>query len=301
MPACYSWCHVEQSGEGALPDRLRAHVRELAGTIGERHLGRPRALEAAAAYIEDALSASGVSVRRQEFRAAGHLVRNLEAEVAPGDQGPIFILGAHYDTVPGSPGADDNASGVAATLEIARRLAALPAGGRVSCAFFVNEEPPWFQTEDMGSLHYATALRARGEAVSGMLSLETIGYYDPAKGSQRYPFPLGMAYPDTGDFVGIVADRARRGFLRRVVRAFQKHSRFRVVGAALPAWVPGVSWSDQWAFWQQGFPAAMVTDTAPFRNPAYHTEDDTPDRLDYDALAAVTEALAAVTADLAGV
>jgi Zn-dependent M28 family amino/carboxypeptidase len=171
----------------------------------------------------------------------------------------------------------------------------------VRCAFFVNEEPPWFQTEEMGSLHYAKALRARGEAVSGMLSLETIGYYDRARGSQRYPFPLGIRYPDTGDFVGIVADRARRGFLGRVVRAFERRSRFPVVGAALPGWVPGVSWSDQWAFWQQGYPAAMVTDTAPFRNPAYHTEDDTPDRLDYEALASVTEALAAVTEDLAAV
>jgi Zn-dependent M28 family amino/carboxypeptidase len=292
---------VDAAGEGTLPDRLRAHVRELAGTIGERHLGRPRALEAAAGYIEQALAACGLSVRPQEFRAAGHLVRNLEAEAAPGSGGPWFVLGAHYDTVPGSPGADDNASGVAATLEIARRLAAAPAGRRVRWVFFVNEEPPWFQTGDMGSLHYASALRARGEAVCGMLSLETIGYYDRARGSQRYPFPLGMAYPDTGDFVGIVADRARRGFLRRVVRSFERHSRFRVVGAALPAWVPGVSWSDQWAFWQQGYPAAMVTDTAPFRNPAYHTEDDTADRLDYDALASVTEALAAVAGDLAAV
>ena len=292
---------MDQAGEGALPNRLRAHVRELAGAIGERHLGRPRALEAAAGYIEQALAACGLAVRRQEFRAGGHLVRNLEAEAAPASQGPWFVLGAHYDTVPGSPGADDNGSGVAATLEIARRLAEAPGARRVRCAFFVNEEPPWFQTEDMGSLHYAKALRARGEAVSGMLSLEAIGYYDRAKGSQHYPFPLGMAYPDTGDFVGIVADRARRGFLRRVVRAFERHSRFPVVGAALPAWVPGVSWSDQWAFWQQGYPAAMVTDTAPFRNPAYHTEDDTPDRLDYEALASVTEALAAVAADLAAV
>ena len=285
---------------GAAPDRLRAHVRELAGTIGERHLARPRALEDASAYIEDALASLDLPVRRQEFHAAGQRVRNLEAVLADGAS-PSFVLGAHYDTVPGSPGADDNASGVAAALEIARLLAESSPRRRVRCVFFANEEPPWFQTDEMGSLHYAKALRERGDRVSGMLSLESIGYYDRAKGSQRYPFPLGAAYPDTGDFVAIVADRARRGFLRRVVRSFESHSRFRVIGAAIPAWVPGVSWSDQWAFWQQGFPAAMVTDTAPFRNPAYHTEEDTPDRLDYTALASVTEALAAVAAELAGV
>ena len=285
----------------ALEGRLRAHVEALAGDVGERHLGRPRALERAGRYVHDALLACRLAPERQEFSVAGVRVFNLDAALGAAAGGPLVIVGAHYDTVPGSPGADDNASGVAAALEVARLVATSSPRTRVRCAFFVNEEPPWFQSGDMGSLHYARRLRAGGEEVAAMLSLESIGYYDGAKGSQRYPFPLGAVYPDTGDFIGIVSDRARRGLLRRVVRSFEAHSRFPVVGAAIPAWVPGVSWSDQWSFWQQGYPALMVTDTAPFRNPTYHTEHDTPERLDYRALAAVTQALAAVTLDLAAV
>jgi Zn-dependent M28 family amino/carboxypeptidase len=287
------------AAQPALPDRLRSHVRALAGTIGPRHVGRPGSLGDAAGYIERALAGLGLAPRRQEFSAGGDAVCNVEAAVGTAARGPIVVLGAHYDTVPGSPGADDNASGVAAALEIARLLGTERPAAEVRCVFFVNEEPPWFQSDDMGSVHYARRLRAQGIEVAGMLSLESIGYYDRAPQSQRYPFPLGAAFPHTGDFVGIVSDRKRRGLLRRVVRSFEQHSDFPVVGAAIPAWVPGVSWSDQWAFWQQGYPAVMVTDTAPFRNPHYHTADDTPERLDYAALARVTSALAAVALDLA--
>jgi Zn-dependent M28 family amino/carboxypeptidase len=281
---------------GGAPGRLHEHVQALAGSIGERHLGRPAALREAAAYIEGALAAAGLSASSQEFRAGGQAVRNLDAELGSGP-GPVVIVGAHYDTVPGSPGADDNASGVAATLEIARMLAG--SAPRVRCAFFVNEEPPWFQTEDMGSLHYARRARQRGEPIAAMLSLECIGYYAAGRGTQRYPAPLGLAFPDAGNFVALVSDRRSRALLRRVERGFRARAAFPVVAAALPGWVPGVSWSDQWAFWQQGYPALMVTDTAPFRNPAYHTAADVPADLDYVALATVTAALAGVAADLA--
>jgi Zn-dependent M28 family amino/carboxypeptidase len=279
--------------------RLEGHVRTLAGTIGERHLGRPRALRDAADYVERTLAAAGLSVSSQEFRAAGHDVRNLDVELGTG-AGPLVVVGAHYDTVPGSPGADDNASGVAAVLEIACLLAEGGPSRRVRCAFFANEEPPWFQTGDMGSLHYARRAREKGEEVAAMLSLESIGYYVEGAGTQRYPFPLGLAYPDTGNFLGLVSDRRCRALLHQVQQSFQAHTTFPVVAAALPAWVPGVAWSDQWAFWQHGFPAIMVTDTAPFRHPDYHAEADTPERLDYRALATVTGALTAVTLDLAG-
>lgn len=282
-----------------LQARLEAHVRALSGTIGERHLGRPRALHDAADYVERTLAAAGLAASSQEFRAAGHAVRNLDVELGNG-AGPLVVVGAHYDTVPGSPGADDNASGVSAVLEIARLLAEAGPSGRVRCAFFANEEPPWFQTEDMGSLHYARRVRERGEDVAAMVSLESIGYYVDGVGTQRYPFPLGLAYPDTGNFLGLVSDRRCRALLRRVERSFRKHTSFPVVAAAVPAWVPGVAWSDQWAFWQQGFPAIMATDTAPFRHPAYHTGADTPERLDYRALATVAGALAAVALELAG-
>lgn len=282
--------------------RLAAHVEALAGAIGERHVGRPRALEEAAAYVERVLGSYGLSVASQEFACGPQRVRNLDVEV-PGaaGRGPLVVVGAHYDTVPGSPGADDNASGVAATLEIARMVGQARPGRPVRCVLFVNEEPPWFQTDDMGSRHYARRIKERGEKVAAMLALESIGYYVDGPGSQRYPFPLGLAYPDSGNFLAVVSDRRSGGLLERVVGSFERHSAFPVQGVAVPAWVPGVSWSDQWAFWQEGFPAVMVTDTAPFRYPAYHTEDDTPDKLRYDALEAVVAALAAVVVDLATV
>jgi Zn-dependent M28 family amino/carboxypeptidase len=271
----------------------------LAGAIGERHVGRPRALENAAAYVERVLGEYGLAATRQEFVAGGQTVCNVDVEVAGAGRGPLVVVGGHYDTVPGSPGADDNASGVAAVLEIARAAALAGPARTVRCAFFVNEEPPWFQTEDMGSLHYARGLRARGEEVAAMLSVESIGYYDDGGGSQRYPFPLGLAYPDRGNFLGFVSDLRNRRLLHRVVGSFERHTTFPVVGAAVPAFIPGVSWSDQWAFWHEGYPAIMATDTAPFRYPAYHTEADTPDRLRYDALETVVSALAAVVLDLA--
>jgi Zn-dependent M28 family amino/carboxypeptidase len=282
--------------------RLETHVRTLAGAIGERHVGRPRALAEAADYVERVLGEYGLSAARQEFVAGGQTVCNLDVEVAgAAGTGPLVVVGSHYDTVPGSPGADDNASGVAAVLEIARAVAQARPERTVRCAWFVNEEPPWFQTADMGSVHYARRLRARGEDVAAMLSVESIGYYDDRPGSQRYPFPLGLAYPDRADFLGFVSDRRNRGLLERAVASFERHTAFPVVGAAVPASIPGISWSDQWAFWQEGFPALMVTDTAPFRYAAYHTEDDTPDRLRFDALETVAGALAAVVLDLAAV
>ncbi len=282
--------------------RLETHVRTLAGAIGERHVGRPRALDAAVGYLEGVLVEYGYAVARQEFRAGGQNVCNLDVEVAGARAGsPVVVVGGHYDTVPGSPGADDNASGAAAVLEIAGALAGARPDHTVRCALFVNEEPPWFQTSDMGSVHYARRLRRSGEKVAAMLSLESIGYYDDGAKTQRYPFPLGLAYPDRGNFLGFVSDLRNRGLLGRAVGSFERHTTFPVVGAAVPAFIPGVSWSDQWAFWQEGFPALMVTDTAPFRYPAYHTEDDTPDRLRYDALETVVRALAAVVRDLATV
>ena len=282
-----------------LRGRLETHVRALAGAIGERHVGRPRALDEAAAYAERVLQGYGLSVARLGFVAGGHPVCNLEVEVPGVAQAPVVVVGAHYDTVAGSPGADDNASGVAAVLEIARAVAQARPERTVRCALFVNEEPPWFQTPDMGSVHYARGLRERGEEVAAMLSLESIGYYDDGRASQHYPFPLGLAYPDRGNFLGFVSDLSNRGLLGRVVASFERHTAFPVVGAAVAAGIPGISWSAQWAFWQEGYPAVMATDTAPFRYSAYHTEDDTPDRLRYDALETVVGALTAVVLDLA--
>jgi Zn-dependent M28 family amino/carboxypeptidase len=163
----------------------------------------------------------------------------------------------------------------------------------------VNEEPPFFKTEQMGSVVYANAARARGDRIVGMLSLETMGYFSDEKGSQTYPGALARFYPDVGNFIGFVADLGSARLLLRARRAFKRQTRFRLRCAAVPASVPGVGWSDHWSFWHAGYPAMMVTDTAPYRYPWYHTAEDTPDKIDYDKLAAVVDGIEAVVRSLA--
>jgi len=246
----------------------------------------------AAAYIERNLQQLGYQVVSQEFSAYNRSYRNLEATL-PGTTRPqeVVILGAHYDTAPDAPGADDNASGVAGVLELARAFAQARQSRTVRFVFFPNEEPPSFPTANMGSRHYATAARARNEQITAMLSIESIGYYDVEKGSQRYPFPLNLAYPDVGDFIGFVSNLKSGSLVRRAIQAFRAHGTVPTQGAAAPAWVPGVWWSDHWSFWREGYRAIMITDTAPYRNPFYHTPEDTADKLDYDRMARVVDGL----------
>jgi len=211
------------------------------------------------------------------------------------------VVGAHYDSARGAVGANDNGSGVAALLEIARALKARPPadGIEVRLVFYVNEELPWFSTEKMGSLVHSSALAREGREVVAMLSLETIGWYSDTRDSQRYPFPFNLLYPSTGDFIAFVANPGSRGLLRRVVGSFRRHVAFPSEGAVGPEFIDGVGWSDQWAYWKFGWPAVMVTDTAPFRYPHYHTLRDTPDKLDYDRLARVAKGLEGVVRELA--
>ena len=280
--------------------RLEGHVRVLAGEIGERNVWRPGQLAAAARYVEDQLTGSGHSVVGEDFTAGGVAVRNLVVErrglILPDE---IVVVGAHYDSVMGSPGANDNATGVAALLEIARGIVHRQPRRTVRCAFFVNEEPPLYLTDAMGSLAHARRARRRGETVAAMLSLETIGYYTDAKRSQHYPFPFALFYPATGNFVGFVANLRSRGLVRRSVASFRRHAAFPSEGVAAPGWIPGIGWSDHWSFWQQGYPAVMVTDTALFRYGPYHTREDTPDKVGFDRLARVVGGLERVVAELA--
>jgi hypothetical protein len=287
--------------ERALGDRLARHVRTLAGEIGERNVWRHDALAAASLYLQDQFRDRGYAVDVQSFEVMGRRVDNVAAE-RRGAERPdeIVVIGAHYDSVTGSPGANDNATGVAALIELARVFSTRTPARTVRFVAFANEEPPFFQTAEMGSLQYARRCRSRGETVVAMLSLETIGCYSDAPGSQRYPVPIGWFYPDAGNFIGFVANPASRRLLRQVVAAFRRHAAFPSEGAALPPWIPGVGWSDQWAFWQQGYPAVMVTDTAPFRYPHYHLASDTPDKLDYERTARVTAGLVQVVAEVAG-
>ena len=281
--------------------RLAAHVGELAGRIGERNFRRPAALAAAATYVETELAALGYQVASQPFEAAGQRFRNLEATLAGHERSDeVVVVGGHYDSVVGTPGADDNATGTAAVIELARLLRDVPLARTVRFVAFVNEEPPFFLTAHMGSRVYARAAARRGDRVVAMLSLETIGYYSDAPGSQRYPPPLGALYPSRGDFIGFVGNVASRALVRRSVAAFRRHSSFPSQGVAAPSWVPGVFWSDHDSFWREGYPAMMITDTAPFRNPAYHTAVDTPERVDYARMARVVHGIAAVVRELAG-
>ncbi len=293
----------DRVGEAELATALERDVQALAGRIGERNLFRPGTLEEAAAHIEAGLRSAGLAPRRQTFQARGGECHNVEAELrGAGPPGEIVILGAHYDSVVGSPGANDNGSGVAALLALARSLARSPAPHRtVRLVFFVNEEPPFFTTREMGSRVHARRSAERGEDIRAMISLETIGYFDDRPGSQRYPLGLlKWFYPDRGDFIGFVANLRSRKLLRAALAAFRDEAPIPSRGAALPGFVPGVGWSDHWSFWQEGYPAIMVTDTAPFRYPHYHSHRDTPDRLDYRRMAQVVRGLEGVVASLAG-
>ena len=243
----------------------------------------------------------GYHVEAQEFFAGGRLYHNLEATLSgiPGYAHQVVVLGAHYDTAEHAPGADDNASGVAGVLELARIFAGNSQPRSVRFVFFPNEEPPSFATKDMGSRHYAHAARQKNEQIVAMLSIESIGYYDTEKGSQRYPFPLNYAYPDVGDFIGFVSNLSSRALLHRAISAFRAHATLPTQGAAAPAWVPGIWWSDHWSFWREGYAAIMISDTAPYRYPFYHTPQDTPDKLDYDRTARVVDGLTHVVRALA--
>lgn len=258
-----------------------------------------REMESVARHIETQLRQAGYVPRRQPIAAVPGAF-NIETSLEPTDPAaPTLVIGAHYDSYGTTPGANENGSGTAATLELARKLAPLRGRAklRLRFAFFANEEPPYFQTEHMGSLVYARALAARGEKMIGMLSLETLGFYSDGKGSQHYPFPLSLLYPDTGNFVAFVGMTSSRSFVRSTVGAFRREVAFPSVGGSAPAFVQGIDWSDHWAFAQIGVPALMITDTAPFRYRYYHSEADTPDRIDYDRLARVVSGMERVVRD----
>jgi Zn-dependent M28 family amino/carboxypeptidase len=287
--------------EIGLRDALRKDVEKLAGEIGERNIARYQALSAAANYLEASLAQSGYDARRQGYELAGFTCDNIEVEIQGTERGDeIVIIGAHYDSVEGSPGANDNATGTAAVLGLARLFAGERTSRTVRFVEFVNEEPPYFRSSRMGSAVYARHCRKRSENIVAMLSLETIGYYSDEKGSQVYPFPFGLIYPSTGDFIGFVGNTRSRSLVRDVVASFRRHTKHPSEGGALPTFVPGIDLSDQWAFWREGYPGVMVTDTAPFRYPYYHTRQDTPDKVHYDRLARVVAGLGRVVADLAG-
>ena len=276
--------------ENLLAGNLRKHVAAIASR--EHNFFKPAELEVAAQYIEKTLAGLGYAVATQRFPSGPSEVRNIEVEVkGSARESEIVIVGAHYDSVLGAPGANDNGSGVAAVIELVRLFRGSNPARTLRFVTFVNEEPPFSHSDAMGSRHYARRARERGETIVAMFSLETIGYYSDAPGSQRYPFPLGFFYPSTGNFVAFVSNLTSRALLHEATVSFRRHAGIPSEGIAAPAWIPGVDWSDHWSFWREGWPALMVTDTAPYRYPHYHSGEDTPDKVDYERLARVVTGL----------
>lgn len=280
--------------------RLERHVRVLSEEIGERSISKPNGLRSAQHYIAGQLAGMGYDVQTQWFEFAGIAMCNLIVEkrgsVYPDE---VLVIGAHYDTVIGTPGADDNATGVAALLEVARWLTRISTARTIRLVAFANEEHPGGPWDSMGSCVYANSCKDAGDNIKAMLSLEMLGVYSDAPNSQQYPRPFNLFYPTVANFIGFVGNTFSRRLVRACVKTFRQTSLFPCEGVAAPDSVKDVGRSDHWAFWQIGVPALMVTDTSNFRYPIYHTPDDKPDKLDFDRFTRVVAGLLPVIRNLA--
>lgn len=291
--------------ESVSGETLERHLRILCETIGERHVGKMGQLEQAAFWIESSLGPTnlGYVVKREEYELESsfaengkpHRVRNLIAELpGMGLRDEIIIVGAHYDTVAGSPGANNNGSGVAALISIAQALAGEQQKRTIRFVAFVNEEPPYFQTEEMGSRVHARGCSERGEKIVAMIAFDGLGYFAGEPNSHDVPPGLEFKVPKQGNFLAFIANEHSRFLGDQAKRVFEGISGIMAVGGVLPESIPGVGWSDHWAFWQEGFPAIMVTDTIPFRYEHYHKPTDTVDRVDIEQLEFVVQGLEGV-------
>lgn len=283
--------------EKVLAQRLSAHVTAIASV--PHNTDHPVALEAAARYIEQQFQALGYAFERQEFEAAGQRVRNIHVAIGNVRPGiPSFVVGAHYDSAGIAPGANDNGSGTAAVLELARMLKDFrPAKHVLRLVLFVNEEWPHFGTETMGSLQFARMLVTR-EKVAGMISVETIGAYYDQPGTQEFPVPLNLVYRDTANFITFVGMPLGRDLVHAALGSFRRRTQFPSIGGVAHSFIRGIALSDHASFHAHGVPAIMITDTAFFRYPHYHRATDTPDKLDYERMARVTEGLARMLRDV---
>ncbi len=277
---------------------LRNNLKSHVATLSQESIGRndyaKDGLNVAKDYIVEKLQKYDYKVFLQEYQANNNVYdkvetyANIEIEIL-GNKKPeeIIIIGAHYDSIPGSPGANDNASGVAGILELARLFQGQSLARTVRLVAFVNEEPPFFKTETMGSFVYAQRIARKQENVVAMIALETIGYFRDDPNSQQYPPPFSFFYPSIGNFIGFVSNLSSRQLLHKSITIFRKHATIASEGATIPAFIPGVDWSDHWPFWQHNYPAIMITDTAPYRYPYYHTAQDTPNKIDYEKMTRV--------------
>ena len=285
--------------EKKLQSALSSHVRALAQDIGVRHDTVDGSLAAAVGYIAQSFRAIGFVPRLEAFTFRAMTMHNVEAIIPGRDpRAPWIVFGAHYDTVKQTRGADDNASGVAALLELARLLKDSRPERTICFVAYANEEHNGGAFENMGSFAHARGLRATGVKVKAMLALEMLGYFDPAEGSQKYPFPFNLFYPTRGDFIGFVGNTHSASLVRFVVRQFRSCAQIGSEGVAAPERFADIARSDHWSYWQHGWPALMVTDTSNFRNPNLHTSGDTPESLDYQSMTRVVLALSRVARDL---
>ena len=284
--------------ERDIASRLKNHVMAIASV--PHNIEHYAALKLAASYIEQTLEELKYAVNRQPFTVAGREVKNIEVQRKGSIGPPLVVVGTHYDSFDDAPGANDNGTGVAAILELARLLKDWqPRNVGLRFVLFVNEEPPYYRTRDMVSWRYAKHLAELSEQVHGMISLETLGAYSDAPGSQEYPRPFSFILPSTANFVAFVGLPGSRAFHHEVLASFRKHCEFPSIGAVVPDEVaPGAGWSDHWSFRMSGYPAMMITDTALFRYPHYHLPSDTPDKVDYERLARVTKGLEHVLRDV---
>jgi len=275
------------------PANLEAHVRALSQRFHPRSVAHPANVEAAADYVRNQMRAAGASVREQIYLHEGERHRNLVARFGP-DRGPLLVIGAHYDSHGDTPGADDNASGVAGLIELARLFVAQPPPRAVELVAYAAEEPPHFRTQGMGSWQHARALQAAGIEIDLMIALEMIGTFRDDPASQRYPVPgLGLLYPSQGDFIAVVGHPTHWRATRALKASMRGAAPLPVHSINAPPALAGVDFSDHWSYWQHGMPALMVTDTAFYRNEQYHRAGDTADRLDYRRMGEVVIGVAA--------
>jgi hypothetical protein len=285
--------------EQKLEGQLRHDVQQLSKEIGERNTDKKWELASAADYVAGELEAAGYKLDRQGFEVGEVLAQNLGVELPGAELGhEIVIVGAHYDSALGTPGADDNASGAAALLALARGFSGSRPARTLRLVAFANAEAPHFRTPQMGSLVYAKRSAARGEKIVAMISIDSIGFYSDAPNSQRHRKQNSARYPSTGDFVAVEGNEASKALVDRVLGAFLNHASISAHGAALPADGEGAGASDDWAFWQVGYPAVTVTDTASFRNPHRHRSEDTEDKLDFARMARVVAGLEGAIGEL---
>jgi len=280
-------------------ERLQSHVQMLSVEFHPRNYLHPQNLDRSAGYIREHLEQAGARVDEQVYEVEGKQYRNVIGRFGA-EAGPRLIVGAHYDSCDQTPGADDNASGVAGLIELAYLLGQEPPGAAVELVAYTLEEPPFFRTSHMGSVHHASLLASNHIPVRGVIVLEMIGYFRDEPFTQAYPLPmLYLMYPHRGNFIGVVGRWDQGEWIKEVKVGMKGTTDLPVYSIRAPASLPGVDLSDHMNYWAQGYPAVMLTDTAFYRNRAYHRSTDTLDRLDYRRMGMVVAAVREVVMQIA--